>query len=170
MGMRLPGDFHEVDNAGRKSTGRFLLSCCQGLSDFRREGNAADLRRQFIPDGKCFLTQNLSASSIQPCDLCSDSQLQFTGVIKPSFAEWRFSDIHNSTSQNGIGDVGLFEAVEASIPDFLLDGFSQQVIGIATKRLGFEDCNMHAAYALYSLTAQHVTAATEHSDAEQEQE
>ncbi|MEN9554007.1 MAG: hypothetical protein RLZZ232_293 [Planctomycetota bacterium] len=168
--MRLPGDFHEIDDAGCKSTGRFLLSCCEGLPNFGGEGHAADLRRQFIPDGKGFLTQNLSAPSIQPCDLCSDSQLQFTGVIKPSFAERRFSDIHNSTSQNGIGDVGLFEAIEASIPDFLLDGFRQQVICIATKRLGFEDGHMHAAYALYSLTAQHVTAATEHSDAEQEQE
>lgn len=170
MRMRLPGDFHEINDAGSKSTGCFLLSRCEGLPNFGGEGDTADLRRQFISDGKGLLTQNLPASSIQPCDFCTDSQLQFPGVIKPSFAERRLSDIHDSTAQNGIGDVGLLEAIQASIPHFLLDSFRQQVIRIATKGLGFKDGHMHTAHALNRLTAQHVAAATEHSDAKQKQE
>ncbi len=46
-GCCLPGSFHQIDDAGRKSLGRFLLSGRKGMAHFRCEADTAGLLREF---------------------------------------------------------------------------------------------------------------------------
>ncbi len=104
----------------------------QRVADFRSEADLRCLLNEISADREHVLLEDGARPAINPFDLSADHQLQFPRIVVTCFAQWVFPIIHDSADEDRIGGFGAIEPVSCARLDFVLNGFGQQIINIAT--------------------------------------